>query len=202
MTKRILTVNSRPLSTKHSVKAMRKEGMVPGVLYGKKIGSIPVAVLEKDLRKVSGAHLLEIVLPQASYPAVIREIQKDSLNGALRHVDFQQVDLTEKMKADVAVHLTGTPLGEKAGGILQPGERSIGLEALPAEMPGFVEADVTNLEIGDSFTAADLQKALPYKILSDLQTVLARVVPPAADLQPEEIINTEDKPEENDVPVK
>ncbi|MFZ5753005.1 MAG: 50S ribosomal protein L25 [Bacillota bacterium] len=178
MGKHVLRADKRPVNTKHTVRELRKKGYVPGVLYGSKIGNIPIKIAERDLSRVGGAHVIEVTLPQGSYPAVIREIQKHPVNGEIRHVDLQQVDLNKKIRTEIPIQVTGTPVGIKMGGVLQLGERSVEVEALPAEIPDYLEADITALEIGDKYTVSDLQKTTPLKIISELDSVIAVVVAP------------------------
>lgn len=178
MEKRVIKVDKRVLSTKHSVKGIRQHGYVPGVLYGKSLGSIPVKVWEKDLTSLGGANLIEISLPEAIYPAVVREIQKHPLSGKVSHVDFQQVDLNETIKAEIPVHFTGEPAGVQKGGVLQYGERTIEVEALASDLPESLELDLTPLDVGDKLTAANLKENLKVKIISDPATVLAVITSP------------------------
>ena len=178
MEKRVIKVEKRFLNTKHSVKELRKKGFVPGVLYGKKIGSIPISVQETDLGKLGGAHLYEVTLPGGAYPAVIREIQKHPISGELRHVDFQQVELDKKIRTEIPVLAVGVPAGQKNGGVLQLGERTVEIEAFPDDIPDYLEVDVTNLEIGDKYTVADLQKITSFKIIGEMESVIASVVAP------------------------
>jgi len=178
MAKTNLRAEMRPVNTKHTVKEIREKGYIPGVIYGKKIGNVPIRVAERDLTKMGGSHVVEIALPQGSFPAVVREVQKHPVSGAIRHVDFMQVDMDQKIKAQTGIQVVGTPLGVKQGGILQLGERSVEIEALPGELPDYLEADVSFLEIGDKYTVADLQKATPLKIISELDSVIAVVAAP------------------------
>jgi len=178
MEKHVIRVDRRPLNTKHSVKDLRKKGLVPGVFYGKKIGSIPISVSEKDLGRLGGAHLFEVTLPGGSYPAVVREIQKHPVSGQLRHVDFHQVELDKKIRTQIPVLTTGLPAVQKNGGILQLGERMVEIEAYPDEIPDYLEVDVTNLGIGDKYTVADLQKNTDIKITGDADGVIAAVIAP------------------------
>ncbi len=190
MKKYVLRVDKRPLNTKHTVRELRKNGYVPGVLYGSKIGNIPIKVAEKDLSKVGGAHVIEVTLPQGTYPVIIREIQKHPVSGEIRHVDLQQVDLNKKIRTEIPVRVTGTPVGVKMGGVLQLGERFVEVEALPAQIPDYLEADITALEIGDKYTVADLQKVTPLKITGDLESIIAVVVAPrtAEAIEEEQIV--------------
>ena len=178
MEKRVIKAEKRPVNTKHSVRELRKKGFVPGVIYGRRIGSIPIAVVEKDLTKVGGAHLCEVSLAGESYPAVAGEIQKHPITGQLLHVDFRQVELDRKIKSEIPIHTVGIPAGQKNDGILQMGERVVEIEALPHELPEYLEADVSGLEIGDKYTVADLQKTTTLKILTPPEHVIAAVVMP------------------------
>lgn len=178
MEKRIIKVDKRILNTKHSVKEIRKQGLVPGILYGRKTGSIPITVAEKDLRKIGGAHLIEITLPGGTYPALLREVQKHPVSGEVRHVDFQQVELDKKIRAEIPVHVSGEPAGVRMGGVLQLGERTVEVEAFPDELPDYLEADVSGLRIGEKLSVGDLQKTTSLRITTDLDSIVAVVVSP------------------------
>jgi len=127
---------------------------------------------------------VEVTLPGGSYPALIREVQKHPVNRVVRHVDFQVLELNKPVRTQMPVLLEGTPAGFAHGGILQMGDRTVEIEALPKDIPDVIKADISNLGIGDRYTVADLQKTTPHKIISDLHTVLAVVV--AARAVPEE----------------
>lgn len=178
MEKRIIKAEIRALSTKHSVRGIRNTGYIPGVLYGKGIGSLPVKVWEKDLTSLGGANLIEVSLPGKAYPAIIREIQKDPLSGKVSHVDFQQVDMNETIKTEVPVHFTGEPVGVKNGGVLQYGERILEVEAQALELPEYIELDVSRLDLGQKLTAADIKVHPNVKIISDPAMVLVVMTSP------------------------
>lgn len=180
MEERVIKLEKRTCNTKHSVRELRKKGFVPGVIYGQKIGNIPVYVSEKDLTRVRGVNLFKVSLPEGAYPTMIREIQKHPVSGELLHVDFQQVELDRKIKTEVPVYTVGIPDGQKNGGILQLGERVVEIEALPREIPEHLEVDVTSLGIGDKYTVADLQKSTSLKILTDMENVIASLIMPKA----------------------
>lgn len=178
MEKRVIKVENRQLNTKHSVREMRRAGYVPGVFYGPSVGNVPIKVFQKDLTRMGGSHLMEVVLPQGAYPAVVREVQRGPLSGEIRHVDFQEVDLNQKIRTEVPVQVVGNPHGVAQGGTVQLGERIVHVEAFPREIPDFLAADITNLEIGDKYTVADLQKTVELKIISGLDSVIAVVTVP------------------------
>jgi len=176
MEKRVIKVDQRVVNTKHSVRKLRQKGYVPGVLYGKKAGNIPISVHEKDLSAIGGAQLFEVVLPGGSYHAVVRELQREPLHKQIRHVDFLQVDLNELIRTQLPVTLVGEARGTKEGGVIQAGERSLEVEGYPAELPETLEVDVSSLGIGDKLTVGDLSQDLSFKVLHDPDTVLAVVV--------------------------
>lgn len=180
MEKRVIKVEKRTCNTKHSVKELRQKGFVPGVLYGQKIGSIPIFVAEKELTKIRGAHVFEVSLPEGAYLAMIKEVQRHPITGRTSHLDFQQVELDRKIKTEVPVFTVGTPKGVTNGGIVQLGERAVEVEALPREIPERLEVDISNLEIGEKYTVADLQKITPLQILGDMDNVIAAVTVPRA----------------------
>jgi len=176
MEKKVIRVDQRAINTKHSVRGLRKEGYIPGILYGKKVGSIPISVQEKDLTGLGGAHLVEVVLPGGSYSAVVREVQREPIHRQIRHVDFQQVDLNSLIRAELPVVFSGEAPGTKEGGVLQAGQRVLTVEGYPRDLPEALEADISGLAIGDKLTVADLPEGLPFKVLSDPDTILAVVV--------------------------
>lgn len=180
MEKKIIKADKRVLDTKNSVKSIRKKGLVPGILYGKRIGSVPLKISEKDLTNLGVASFLEISLPNASYPAVVREIQKHPLSGKVSHVDFQQVELNETIKAEIPVVFRGEPVGTAKGGILQYGERVLEVEALVSDLPEHLELDLTPLDVGEKLTAADIKVDPKIKIVSDPATILAVMTAPRA----------------------
>lgn len=173
-----IKAEARSLGTKHSVKTSRKKGVIPCVIYGKKVGNMPISVDEKELYRVGGAHLIDVKLPEGSYPVIIREIQKHPISGKVIHVDFLQVDMDQKIKAEIPVQLVGTAVGQKDGGILQHGVRAVEIEALPDQLPDALEVDISELGIGDKFTVADLQKTTPLTITSDPESFIVLINAP------------------------
>lgn len=173
---RLIRGHKRAINTKNSVKELRKDGFVPGVLYGKKVGNIPISVKEKDMTRMGGSQVIEISLPQKKYPAVIKEIQTHPITGDVQHVDFQQVDMSKEIRSEVLVHVIGEAIGVKKGGALQYGERRVEVEALPKDLPENFEIDISNMDIGDKFTVQNLQDITQLKITSDMEGILAQIV--------------------------
>ena len=146
------------------VKSLRKEGLVPANVFGKKIKSLAISVKSLDFRKVfskagaTGIIYLEITGEKEPRPVLVSDIQKHPLNGSLLHIDFRQVDLTQKVKAEVPIKITGESLAVKdKNGVLVSVLSQVMVEALPADLPEALEISIQGLtEIGQSLHVKDI----------------------------------------------
>lgn len=187
-----LEAEERETTGKGPAGRLRRQGYVPGVLYGKEAGSRPIKVKARELEGILGrageSTLIKVKLASEAtaaqkaqpkeYTALIREIQRHPTKGILSHVDLLQVSLGEKIVVQVPVRLLGEPAGIKDGGILQHGLREVEIECLPGDLPEHLEVDVSGLGIGDKVTVADIAAPAGTKILSDADSVVATVVAP------------------------
>jgi large subunit ribosomal protein L25 len=173
---------------------LRKQGFVPGVIYGR-TSSRAIAVEERQLRGAltgpSGLHaVLDVVIEGQSTPhsSILKEYQRDPIRGHVRHIDLQEVRLDVPIQATVTVHLNGAESapGIREGGVLsQPGS-TLNVEALPLEVPESIEADVSGMEIGDTLRLEDLPRIEGVTFLDDPhETVIANVSAPIVEVEPE-----------------
>jgi large subunit ribosomal protein L25 len=173
---------------------LRREGMIPGVLYGKGKTPYAICVPERELRRVltgpSGLHaILDVVLEGQSttHASILKDYQQDPIRGHIAHIDLQEVRLDQPIQAVVAVQLVGEPAGAKEGGVLSQVQREINVEALPMEIPEHLELDVSEMAIGDTLRLADLSERDGVRFLDDPEeTVLATVTLPTRVEEPEE----------------
>ena len=174
----------RPGTGKGPARQARRDGLIPGVIYGH--GETPVAVsvprreFEVAMRTAKGSNVIVGLALDggAEQTAIIREVQRDPISHDILHLDFHHISLTEKVTIEVNVHLTGVPEGVKnGGGVLEHIARTIEIEVLPTQIPGAIEADVSHLEIGDSIHVRDLV-ITNATVLSDPDVTIATVVPP------------------------
>lgn len=173
---------------------LRKQGFVPGVLYGK-TASRAIAINERDLRAAlttsSGLHaVLDVVLEgqSATHPSILKEYQRDPVRGYVRHVDLQEVRLDVAIQSTVQIHLVGTEVapGVKEGGVMSAPTTSLNVEALPMEMPESIEIDVSEMEMGDTLRLEDVPAIEGATFLDDAhETVLATVTAPTREVEPE-----------------
>lgn len=172
MDKVVLKASKRDVIGKQ-VKALRRAGKLPAVLYGRHVDEPLAIVLEQReaalaLTRVSSSSLVTIDVDGVEYPALVREKQRDFIKNRLLHVDFLAVSLTEKLTAYVAIELTGLSLAVKDfNAILVPGLSEIEVECLPADLPEKIVVDIGPLDkVGSSIHVSDLVLSDKLKVLS------------------------------------
>jgi large subunit ribosomal protein L25 len=183
---------------------LRKQGLIPGVLYGKGKASHAICVPERELRRVltgaGGLHaILDVVLEGQStaHASILKDYQQDPIRGHISHIDLQEVRLDQPIQASVTVQLVGEPAGAKEGGVLSQVQREINVEALPMEIPEHIDLDVSGMAIGDTLRLADLAPMAGVTYLDNPEeTVLATVTLPTREVEPE----PEEVPEGEELP--
>jgi len=160
------------------VRRLRRDGLVPGVLYGKG-QTRAILVKERELRTAlsgpAGLHaIVDVVIEgqTTAHHAVLKDFQRHPLRGTLTHVDFHEVRLDRPIQATVAVQLVGESPGSKQGGIVQQVSREVQVEALPTAIPEHVALDISELEVGGTLRVEDLVAMEGVSFLDDLQLVL------------------------------
>lgn len=176
----------RSATGKGVARKLRAAGKVPGVFYGRGDAAIPLELGAKDLEGVlTGADGGNVIVDlqvegaeEADRKAIVREVQRDPVQGHVLHIDLQHISLTEKIHVEVSVVLLGTPVGVKdGGGILEHLLRELEVECLPTEIPAHIDVDVSGLAIGQSVHVRDI--SVPnVTIESEAGRTVATVVPP------------------------
>jgi large subunit ribosomal protein L25 len=186
-----LQAATRSDTGKGAARTLRRQGKVPGVIYGHNRApealAIDTAALNKMLIGVSaGTTVFDVVVDgRPAVKALIREIQRDSVRPAeILHLDLYEVRADEKVTLSVPIHLVGIPDGVRNfGGVLDHSLRELEIEVLPVDIPEHVELDVTALTIGRSLFVRDL-KVEKAEILNDPDTPVCTVVAPRAEEAP------------------
>jgi len=188
---------------------LRKQGLIPGVLYGGGHEPKAISVEERELRRVltgdAGLHaILDVTFDgqKTARPSILKTYQQDPVKGTLTHIDLQEVRLDQAIQARVVVELIGEPVGVTEGGVLSQVNREITVEALPLEVPEHLDLDVTGMAIGDTLRLVDLPFQEGVKFLDDPEeTVLATVTMPTKFVEPEpEEVEGEEELEEGELP--
>ncbi len=209
---REITVERRNETGKQVAKRLRRRGLIPAVLYGRR-SSEPVAVNPKDILRATsshggGAHLLTLRFAEdgETRTAIIRELQVHPVGEELLHVDLQEVAMDRAITVAVPVHYVGEAVGVKEQkGVLGMILRGVQVSCLPGLIPDRIEADVAGLRIGDVLTVASLKVPSGVRILNDPDQAVATVSPPRAEevatpmpapAEPEVLTERKPKPEE------
>jgi large subunit ribosomal protein L25 len=164
---------------------LRREGLVPGVVYSGGSEARPFQVAERDVRHVlgEGAALFDLEIEGAkTVPVVVKEQQHHPVRGSLQHIDLQEVRLDEAIQAEVAVELEGADSapGVKGGGVLEHVTREVTVEALPTEIPDRLIADVSAMEVNDTLQLSALVVPEGVKLVADEpdEVTIATLSPP------------------------
>jgi len=174
-----LQVNYRARTGKSYRKELARKDMVPGVVYGKAVGSIPVEVEYKPLKNIMGQNAvidLTILGPgqgeTRNLKVLVKGYQVDPIKRVYRNIDFHQISLDNAIQVGVPVELTG----QVTGGILQQGLREVQVSCLPGDIPPGVTVSLDGLTVGDTITVQDLQLPESVTVLSEPDAMVATVV--------------------------
>ncbi len=183
-----------------NAKRLRRQGLIPGVLYGK--ANKAFVVRERELRIAltgpAGLNgIVDVVIEGQKTPhhAVLKDYQQHPIRGTITHVDFHEVRLDQPIHATILVHLVGEAPGSKLGGVVQQVARELNVEALPADVPEYVEVDLSELGVGDILRLQDVPPVKGVTFLDDpAETVVATCSAPRglADLEAEEAAEGEE----------
>lgn len=163
MERQLLTATPREKSGKGVARQLRAKGAIPAVLYGQGQSATLLQVNLRDFTKVvsTGAGINVLfdleVQGQGKIPVIVKDYQAEVIDRKFTHVDFFKIDLTKKVSVEVPIHLVGKAAGVKEGGILEHITRTLKVNCLPTAIPQFLEADVSNLNIGDSLHFHDMK---------------------------------------------
>ena len=175
-----LTVEKRNVTGK-KVKKLRREGILPANIYGKDIKSLSVQVPQKEFEKVfkevGETGLVDVHLNGELKPSLIHNVQMDYLHNLPLHADFFQVNLKEKVKTMVPIKTSGEPkaVSDKLGLLLQP-LSEVEVEALPADLPEFIEVNVESLaDVNDQMAVSDIKAPTGVTILTDSSQIVVKI---------------------------
>lgn len=177
----------------NKVKHIRREGWIPGVIYGHGEKSSHIKIREEDIMRLvhelhSAATLITLDLDGKELQALIREVVRDPLTEKLIHIDFQHIHEDEEVTVHVVIDFEGEPKGIEEGGILDIERRHLTVRCLPKAMPEKIVIDISDLGIGDSFHIGDLELSKEVKVMEDSSATIVNVLSPrkVVEVVPEE----------------
>ena len=178
-----LTAEPRESVGKGAARKARSAGKVPAVLYGPDLEPKRLAVDARELWHAlhtdAGTNvLINLQLDGDTFLTMPREIQRDIVRGTLLHVDFLRIRRDVAIQVDVPIHLVGESVGVKEGGVVEHHLWELKVEVLPTDVPESLEADITDLGIGDSLHVSDLKIPEFLTVITPPEETLVSVVPP------------------------
>jgi large subunit ribosomal protein L25 len=196
-----LKAQKRTVIGRNAIKKIKKEGLVPGVIYGSQAEPMALQVESRALTSVLAHALSEHVLVELEIVdgsqstnrlALIQEVQHHPLKRELLHVDFHAVSATEKITSEVPIEAVGDALGVRTfGGLLEYSLRTLEVECFPQDLPEIVRIDVTNLNIGEALHVRDIPLPSGVESLTDGDLTVVSVV---ASRVGEEVVETAETP--------
>ena len=195
----VLEATKREIQGK-KVRHLRRQGVIPGVLYGPTIDSVPLQMKWTDLRYVlktaGGSNVIELALGDEKYNALVRNVQRDPLRGDVLHVDFYRVRMDVAIRADIPVVTVGDARQiVELGGVVTQELTTVMVECLPLNLPSEIEVNIDVLEeIGDSILAAQLPEleGVQYLINEDDVVVSSSYLEvPAEEEEEEELLDAD-----------
>jgi large subunit ribosomal protein L25 len=167
------------------VRALRREGRLPAVIYSHKIGSIPISLdfrsAAHTLPTISSSHLVKVVVEGGGeHTALVRDRQRHPVTGQLLHIDFLAVSMTDKLRAMVSITLHGdAPAMKNFNAVMVTGQEEVEVECLPGDLPERIEVDLSSLnEIGDGIYVRDLHLSSAIEILTPADEMIVLMTAP------------------------
>ncbi len=189
-----ISAKKREITGKGSSRSARRNGMVPGVIYGEKKEPFPIAVDRHDMEVAlhsgggggeSDNLIVNLNLENADdlELTLVRDTQHDPLTGFLEHVDFLRISRDRSITTMVTLQPVGTPAGIKNGGVFEQILREVEIECLPLDIPDAIEFDVSHMDVNDSYHVSDLPENPKYTILTDGDYTVASLTIPRMEIE-------------------
>ena len=169
-----------------AARRLRRQGLVPAVVYGHKEATLSVALPLEDVEKLirRGVRVVDLKAGGKEEKAFIREVQWDHLGKDLLHVDFTRVSLDERIVVSVPLEIRGTAPGVTAGGVLDQPLHLLSIECLAISIPESIQVNVGELQLGAAIHVRDLTLPPDVKTMSDPDAIVVHVTLPAAEPEP------------------
>ena len=155
-----LKAEKREGAGKYAAFNLRKQGRIPGVVYGKGMENAPISLALKELEAVlkTGAHLVDLDWDGQPRKVVIKAVQRGTFDADVLHADFRAVSENETLDIDIPVELAGEAAGKAVGGMVEQGMFHVTVRCRPAVLPDRITVDITNLQLGNVLYADSLPK--------------------------------------------
>ncbi|HHX11076.1 MAG TPA: 50S ribosomal protein L25 [Firmicutes bacterium] len=178
----VIVAKTRDTGTS-AARACRRQGLVPGIVYGKGIDSIPITLGSAELRELlakgmSHIHRLKIEGANFEDRIMVQAIDRNPLTGEIIHIDLHRISMEDKVRLEVPIVLIGEEQLASTGLILQRQLREAAIESLPTDIPSQITFDVSDMQAGDTLLAGDLPIPDDVRLVTSPEEVVAVVVAP------------------------
>ncbi|MDU7054058.1 MAG: 50S ribosomal protein L25/general stress protein Ctc [Enterococcus hirae] len=182
-----LEVSKREVRPRSLRNKLRHEGKVPAIVYGYNVESTPIAIdgqiFSKLLRENGANTVITMTIDGKKVNTLVHKVQTNTFTNHFEHVEFLSVNMSEETEVETEIVLVGEAAGVKAGGVLAQNLYTVIVSATPNNLPERIEVDVTNLNLGDAITVADLPENNDYKVVSDGEEQIAAVAAPTEEAE-------------------
>lgn len=182
-----LEVSKREVRPRSLRNKLRHEGKVPAIVYGYNVESTPISfdgqTFSKLLRENGANAVVTMNIDGNKVNTLVHKVQTNTFTNHFEHVEFLSVNMSEETEVETEIVLIGEAVGAKSGGVLAQNLYTVLVSATPDNLPERIEVDVTNLDLGDSITVADLPENNKYKVVTDSEEQIAAVVAPAEETE-------------------
>ncbi len=195
MEQHTLTGSLRTELRKGATKRLRREGMIPAIIYGHSAPvpiSVPSNEFEKKYHTLSESTIITIQVDGKEYDVLIKDYQENTMRGEITHLDFFEIERGKKLRTNVPLHTEGTPKGIREGGILDVAMHDVEIECFPKDIPSQLIVNVEGMEIGDSRHISDITAPEGVVILSSQDLLTVSITVPKIEEEEDETSETEE----------
>jgi large subunit ribosomal protein L25 len=201
MEQKTLEADARTELRTAASRRLRRAGKIPAVIYGHQD---PVSItldaheFRTQFRVVSESQIIRLTVGKKHYDVLIKDYQEDIITGQIHHIDFYEIEKGKMLRTNVAVHVNGSAIGAREGGILEHMLHSVEIECLPKDIPEGLSVNVEDLEVGHSLHVSDIPIPEGVRVLNNPDQVVVLVATSRAELELEEAEGEEAEGEEGE----
>lgn len=189
----VLNAKRRNLGPQSTLAMLRKNGAIPGVVYGYQLDSTAISLdaraFAKVLAQMGSKGVFQLEVEGKKVNAVLTEMQRCALKGNIEHLDFKSINMSEALEVDIPVTVVGDAIGVADGGFLLQPHREVRVKVKPSDIPETIEIDVSNVAIGTSLYVSDIRNKFPFEILNEDDYTIVTITPPPAENKQEETVD-------------
>jgi large subunit ribosomal protein L25 len=179
MSQVVLSAKNRQGMGTLEARRLRRSGRIPAVLYGRSGQAVSIDLDAKEfvngVKNISESTIVKVEIDGKTHDAFVKDTQRRITDGTIMHVDFYEVESGTALRAKVSIHIHGTPIGVREGGILESPLHEIEVECLPKDLPERIDVDVSDLKGNQSIHVRDIALGEGVRLISAADQVVALV---------------------------